>query len=1009
MRLFGGLVFLTILICCFPALAFSVDATLAAPEITSSSKLVIEGRVVGREIRSSKETDSIEYRFYIEPTLNPTGPKEVLVARTSTSDLLGSLIDGKQAVLVLEPLPDGTYRLVDAKVSSTASLTSSTRAFPGAEAEHLVDGLMDLPGSAWASAGSPNWVEIDLGAPRLITEVSVAPFNGSPGNPYFYNQGWNVQYRDGLGELRDFSNVQMLVGAGTLVGPGIEVANADPGSTASLDSYKYYGFRFDPVSTRYIRYTVTEGDRDGDSNGAELEVRQGFLFGAPVTLDGSASDAEDGDISTSIAWSSDLDGQFGTGSSVTVSSLSVGTHAITALIQDSNGSQSTSTTNVTIVDSLPVTYSMTTSTAGTGTGVISSSPAGIDCGSDCSHTFNEDTEVTLTPTPDPDSTFVGWSGHADCSDGQVIMSGDRACTATFDLLPPVTFALAMTRTGTGSGTLTSSPSGINCGLDCSESYDEGTVVSLTATPDPGSTFAGWGGDADCSDGIIALTADRSCSARFDLLSYTLSTSTEGVGSGTISSTPIGIDCGGDCSQDYDYDTVVSLTATPDTGSTFAGWSGDADCADGSVTMTSARNCTATFGLQTISLTVERAGTGSGSVSSLPAGIDCGNDCSESYEYGTTVNLTATPNAGSSFVGWAGSGDCSDGSLSMTAARNCIAAFDLLPPVTFGLSIAIEGTGTGSVTSSPPGIDCGADCTETYIDGTVVALTATAASNSVFIGWGGDADCTDGQVAMNLPHTCTARFDMKSYGLTVTTGGSGNGTVTSTPAGIDCGTDCAQDYDYGTNVTLTATPDANSSFTGWSGDTDCSDGSLTLTAARACTATFELLPPDTYSLTVAKTGTGSGSITSSPAGIDCGPDCNETYEDGTIVTLTATPATGSAFAGWSGPADCTDGSVTVTSDLACTATFTLETRPLTVAKSGSGSGTITSTPAGIDCGTDCGQDYDYGTNVTLTATPDASSTFTGWNGDADCSDGSVTMTAAEPAPRPSSCCLPTPTR
>ncbi|MBI5676060.1 MAG: DUF1566 domain-containing protein [Nitrospirae bacterium] len=73
------------------------------------------------------------------------------------------------------------------------------------------------------------------------------------------------------------------------------------------------------------------------------------------------------------------------------------------------------------------------------------------------------------------------------------------------------------------------------------------------------------------------------------------------------------------------------------------------------------------------------------------------------------------------------------------------------------------------------------------------------------------------------------------------------------------------------------------------------------------------------LTVATTG--SGTVTSSPAGINCGADCSEVYNLGTVVTLTPTPAAGYLFTGWRGDADCSDGSVTMNTDETCTATFT----------------------------------------------------------------------------------------
>ena len=82
----------------------------------------------------------------------------------------------------------------------------------------------------------------------------------------------------------------------------------------------------------------------------------------------------------------------------------------------------------------------------------------------------------------------------------------------------------------------------------------------------------------------------------------------------------------------------------------------------------------------------------------------------------------------------------------------------------------------------------------------------------------------------------------------------------------------------------------------------------------------------YTLTVAKAGTGSGTVTSSPAGISCGADCSEPYNSGTVVTLSQTATAGSTFAGWSGACTGT-GACQVTMDAAksVTATFTLNAR------------------------------------------------------------------------------------
>jgi PKD repeat protein len=137
----------------------------------------------------------------------------------------------------------------------------------------------------------------------------------------------------------------------------------------------------------------------------------------------------------------------------------------------------------------------------------------------------------------------------------------------------------------------------------------------------------------------------------------------------------------------------------------------------------------------------------------------------------------------------------------------------------------------------------------------------------------------------------------------------------------------------------------------------------------------------YLLTVTKQGTGSGVVTSTPAGLACGFTCQASFDPGAAVTLTAAPDAGSVFTGWSG--DCTGtGACQVTLDQAraVTAAFTPTTFPLTVSVQGTGSGQVTSAPAGIACGFTCQAAFGAGTAVTLTAAPGAGSVFTGWSGD-----------------------------
>ena len=218
-------------------------------------------------------------------------------------------------------------------------------------------------------------------------------------------------------------------------------------------------------------------------------------------------------------------------------------------------------------------------------------------------------------------------------------------------------------------------------------------------------------------------------------------------------------------------------------------------------------------------------------------------------------------------------------------------------------------------------------------------------------------------------------------LTVTTTGTGSGTVTSSPAGINCPGTCTASFQSGTQVTLTATQNG---FSGWSGG--CSGSSLTCTITMSSNQNVSAsFAQNTDSLTVTTSGTGSGTVTSSPAGINCPGTCTASFQSGTQVTLTATQ---NGFSGWSGGCSGTSLTCTITlsSNQNVTASFAQQnTYSLTVTASATApaTGTVVSSPAGISCPGTCSANFSTGSQVTLTETPGAPSTFSafgGWSGD-----------------------------
>ena len=265
---------------------------------------------------------------------------------------------------------------------------------------------------------------------------------------------------------------------------------------------------------------------------------------------------------------------------------------------------------------LPATFTLTVSP---GTGGTTSPAAGA-------HTYREGASVTVTATANSGYRIGSWSG--DCSGGgstcTVTMNGDRSASVSF------VRQYTLTTSDETGGSISPAPG--------TYTYDEDTPVALTATPDSGYRIGSWGGDCSGDGSTCSLTmdGDRTASVSF-VRQYTLTTSDETGGS--ISPAP--------GTYTYDEDTPVTLTATPDSGYRIGSWGGDCsgDGSTCSLTMDGDRSASVSFVRQ---YTLTTSGTKGGSISPSPG--------RHSYDQGTTVTVTATPDDGYRIRSWAG--DCS---------------------------------------------------------------------------------------------------------------------------------------------------------------------------------------------------------------------------------------------------------------------------------------------------------------------------------------------------------------
>lgn len=421
-------------------------------------------------------------------------------------------------------------------------------------------------------------------------------------------------------------------------------------------------------------------------------------------------------------------------------------------------------------------------------------------------------------------------------------------------------------------------------------------------------------------------------------------------------------------------------------------------------------------IYTLHITLD--GTGAGTVASVPAGISCtlsgsatSGQCSANFTSGTNVTLTAAPANGSSFGQWSGAcGGASTCNLTIDRSLSANATFTVLPLGV--LTVNGAGTGAGTVSSSPAGIRCTVDsgstsgsCSQGFVNGTSVTLTATSNVKSRFDGWTGDCSGT-GQCVLDMSknHNVSATFTRSTYTLTIAGAGTGTGVLIEYPLSGSCSytagaanSPCSYEIPAGTSIQVLPTYTATgTSFTGWSGD--CSgtgNCQLTMNANHSVTGTFTRV---SYTLTLLLSGTGTGTVTSN-TGLTCsiyatgigGPisttvQCPAQVPVGTNLTLTATASPGSAFTGWFGACSgkSTTCTITMNSDTTINGGITLLTYPVTVNGSGAGSGTVTggflncSIVAGSASGT-CATDVYSGRTITLVATPATGSLFSGWGG------------------------------
>lgn len=552
------------------------------------------------------------------------------------------------------------------------------------------------------------------------------------------------------------------------------------------------------------------------------------------------------------------------------------------------------------------------------------------------------TDVTFTAAPAIGQQFVDWADDATGTDlaATVTMDSDKQVTANFT---PLCYTLTTAVAPPGSGTvdLDSGSPAPNCEGD---KYTHGTILALVATGTGTNQFSHWSGDAGGNNAstVVTMDSDKNITANFGQVCYTLETAVSPLNSGTISLSPEPNCDGGR----YTRDTEIVLTASANAGHTFLNWSGAAtgNTVSTSVTMDGDKSVAANFSTACYSLNTAVSPAGSGSLNVSPA-ANCNGGTQ--YNPGTEVTFTAVPNSGRLFSSWSRdlSGSSNPATLTMDAPRSVTANFT---PIALGNCEYLESGGVIVIEA------------EHYFDKTPGSGSASSSSWEPVTSPGGYVGSHAMQAQPNDGVNVHDNSNGPRLNYRVYFQNTGNYEIWVRANGASGGDDSLHvgfgspftTGDYGVtgfrnsqyewrrwNTRIPVTATGLQTLTVWMREdglnfdriylvnsgvsSGLSNGSTSAGPGESSAPGGCTNPSVQHTLNIDFAGTGSGSVAFSPAGTPagaCTTNCQKYYDNNTAVTLTATPAAGSRFIGWSGGADCNDGSVTMSSNLNCTATF-----------------------------------------------------------------------------------------
>ena len=454
--------------------------------------------------------------------------------------------------------------------------------------------------------------------------------------------------------------------------------------------------------------------------------------------------------------------------------------------------------------------------------------------------------VSLTATANYGYHFVQWNDGNTQNPRTIIVSQDSAFTAFFALN---TYSIVATSNSTTMGSVSGGGQ-----------YTYLHEMSMTATPAYGYHFVQWNDGVTDNPRTITVTRDSAFTAQFAANSYTLTVAPNDATMGSAYG-----------AGSYNYNTTATLTAVPNYGYHFTQWSDAVTDNPRTVTVLNNATYTAQFAINSYAVGVTSNNSTMGSVSG-----------SGTYNHNSTATLTATPYYGYHFVQWQDGNTQNPRTVVVTDSAQYTAQFDYNSYLVTALSSNVTlGTATGGGSYN-------------YLS--QVALTAVPAPHYHFTMWNDSIEGNPRTITVTRDTTLTAHFAIDRHTIGVNTANATQGTASGSST-----------VDYNTAVWISATPNYGYHFTQWNDSNSSNPRRVVVSQDTVFTASFA---PNQYSATCMANDNSRGSVTTAGG----------SYNYLTSVTFTAVPNANYHFLRWSNGSTDNPITFTLTQDTALTAIF-----------------------------------------------------------------------------------------